>query len=82
MGFTCLSYNIKFHNNLFSYLILIVHSIDNKELSFNNFNIYPKTWASDLTATLNFDTDSVSITVYHASGKTDTLAMQQKINTE
>lgn len=34
---------------------------------------------TNITATLNFDTDSVTITAYLASGKTDTLAMQQKI---
>lgn len=37
---------------------------------------------TNITATLNFDTDSVTITAYLASGKTDTLAMQQKNNTE
>lgn len=37
---------------------------------------------TDITATLNFDTDSATITAYLASGKTDTLAMQQKNNTE
>lgn len=37
---------------------------------------------TDITATLNFDTDSVSITAYLASGNRDTLVMQQKNNTE
>lgn len=37
---------------------------------------------TDITATLNFDTDSVSITAYLASGNRDTLVMQQKSNTE
>lgn len=38
--------------------------------------------ATDITATLNFDSDSVSITAYLASGKTDTLEMQRKNDTE
>ncbi len=37
---------------------------------------------TDITATLNFDTDSVSITAYLASGNKDTLVLQQKNNTE
>lgn len=36
----------------------------------------------DLTATLNFDTDSVSVSAYLASGNKDTLAMEQKNETE
>lgn len=38
--------------------------------------------ATDMTATLNFDTDSVSITAHLASGAIDTLTMERKNSTE
>lgn len=38
--------------------------------------------STDITATLNFDTDSVSITAHLASGTNDTLKMDQKSATE
>lgn len=38
--------------------------------------------ATDMTATLNFDTDSVSITAHLASGASDTLTMERKNSTE
>lgn len=38
--------------------------------------------ATDMTATLNFDTDSVSITAHLASGGSDTLTMERKNSTE
>lgn len=38
--------------------------------------------ATDMTATLNFDADSVSITAHLASGGSDTLTMERKNSTE
>lgn len=46
---------------------------------YSKITIYQET---NIIATLNFETDSVSITAYLASGKSDTLSMNQKNSTE
>lgn len=44
---------------------------------YSKITIYQET---NMTATLNFETDSVSITAYLASGKVDTLVMSKKVH--
>ncbi|MBS6587055.1 MAG: hypothetical protein KH345_13005 [Eubacterium sp.] len=46
---------------------------------YSKITIYQET---NMTATLNFETDSVSITAYLASGKVDTLVMSKKSSYE
>lgn len=46
---------------------------------YSKITIYQET---NMTATLNYETDSVSITAYLASGKSDTLSMTRKNSTE
>lgn len=61
------------------------HHKENEQYEIYLYSEYSKVTIGveiDITATLNFDTDLVSITVYLASGNRDTLEMQQKNNTE
>lgn len=60
-------------------------TVDSEEYKIFLFSEYSKITIyqeTNMTATLNFETNSVSITAYLASGKNDTLSMSRKNSTE